>query len=198
MTATILVLVSALCAISVQEQPRTLVGEPLHSGGFGALELKWGRLTGEDALFVGGRGGWIINHSFVLGGGGYGLVSQDIRVIPAGGSPRDCRLEMGYGGLELEYVYRSLDVVHGSVLLLLGAGSAGYRDRGWDRTIASDAFFVMEPGLTVELNVIRSFRIALGGSYRFVTGFDLPDLPTVHNKDLDGLTGSLAFKFGSF
>ena len=29
-------------------------------------------LNGENAVLVGGRGGWIINHSFVLGGAGYG------------------------------------------------------------------------------------------------------------------------------
>ena len=63
---------------------------------------------------MGGRGGWIINHEFVVGGGGYGL-STDILVDGK-------KLAMGYGGLELGYVFFSDSLVHFTIHSLFGFG----------------------------------------------------------------------------
>lgn len=190
-------LACALCAITVQEQPETLIKGPIESGGFGGPVVKLSQAAGQTAVFVGGRGGWIVNHCFVIGGGGYGLVNENINVRPR--DHRDeYRLEMGYGGVELEYVHKSRKLAHLSIQALIGGGTAGYRYWDWDTTVASDAFFVAEPALNVEVNISRPFRIAFGGGYRFVSGFDLQDLPEVRDKDLSGITGTLTLKFGSF
>ena len=192
-------LIAALGTITIQEQPETLIRGPVESGGFGGPVVKFTELADQFAVFVGGRGGWIINHCFIIGGGGYGLVNEDVEIHPSVmDSDPECVLEMGYGGLELEYVHRSKRVVHGSIMVLIGGGSAGYHDWYWDSTIDSDAFFIAEPTLNFELNVSRPFRIAFGGGYRFVSGFELPELPEIDDSDLGGITGTLTFKFGSF
>lgn len=194
--------VIAALPIEVTEESETLLKGPIHNGGFGGPVVKVGSLAGQTGIFVGGRGGWIINHAFVIGGGGYGLANQDMEVTPRGLSgqnlPGEYRLEMGYGGLELEYVHRSRKVVHASIQALIGGGTAGYRDRDWERTYESDAFFVAEPGINLELNVSRPFRVGVGGAWRFVSGFEMASLPDLTDDDLSGFAGVLTFKFGSF
>ena len=55
---------------------QTLTGPYIESGGFGAPVVKMTSMMDEFAVLLGGRGGWILNRTFVLGGGGYGLVND--------------------------------------------------------------------------------------------------------------------------
>ena len=117
----------------VLAQEATLINGEIESGGFGGPVLKVTSINGENAVMVGGCGGWIINHSFVLGGGGYGLVT-DVHAKATDSIHQN--IEMGYGGLELEYIPSSNDLFHLSVGLLVGAGGIGYRHGD------NDAFYV--------------------------------------------------------
>jgi hypothetical protein len=68
--------------LNAQEQ--TLVGNgEISNGGFGGPVIKYTQIKNEPAILVGGRGGWIINHTFVIGGGGYGLANQIEQIILA-------------------------------------------------------------------------------------------------------------------
>ncbi|MCU0611069.1 MAG: hypothetical protein MUE60_04670 [Candidatus Eisenbacteria bacterium] len=199
LTALMFGMVCTVCAITVHEQPETLIKGPVESGGFGGIVVKFTGLADQFAVLAGGRGGWIINHAFIIGGGGYGLVNEDIEISPAPeGAGPDYVLELGYGGVELEYVHQSRNLVHFAAMVLIGGGTAGFRDPYWDTTIDSDAFFVAEPGLNVELNISRPIRIDFGASYRFVSGLDLPRTYGLGDEDLRGMAGALTFKFGSF
>ena len=182
-------------------QEETLIGngEVTH-GGFGGPVVKYTQIKGEPALLVGGRGGWIINHSFIIGGGGYGLVN-DIRpniIIP--GNREYPFINFGYGGVELEYIIQSDRLLHFSIYTLIGGGTVSYRGEFWeddgdDWDSPSDAFFVFEPSANVELNIISFFRINAGVSYRFISGVDFDDLK---NNDLAGPSAILTLKFGKF
>jgi hypothetical protein len=57
-------------------EEETLISGGIDSGGFGALVFKFSGVNDQFAGFAGARGGWIINHQFVVGGGGYGLTSN--------------------------------------------------------------------------------------------------------------------------
>jgi hypothetical protein len=196
MKSFITLVVILMCAIPVFAQEETLVGEEFHSGGFGGPEVKIGPLLGTTGVFVGGRGGWIINHTFVIGGGGYGLVN-DIPVKDVLFNGQQAYLNFGYGGLHLEYIANSDMLVHYSIQLLVAGGGVQYRERntdGWDEH-NSDAVFVLEPSAAVEINVTSFFRLGLGASYRFVTGTETCGLT---NKDLSNATGMITLKFGTF
>jgi len=117
----LLVIVFTFSALA---QEATLINGEIESGGFGGPVLKVTNINGENAVMVGGRGGWIINHSFVLGGGGYGLVT-DVKAKTT--DLLHQYIEMGYGGVELEYIASSDDLLHFSVGLLVGAGGIGYK-----------------------------------------------------------------------
>ncbi len=192
----VLLVMAATLLAHAQEQ--TLLGEgKMEYGGYGGPVVKFTSINGNAAVLVGGKGGWIINHTFILGGAGYGLVNNvDARVASPLGEPY---VDFGYGGLTLEGIVCSDQLVHLSVETLIGGGTVGFRndwtnyDRHDDRTY--DGVFVLEPGVNVQLNVASWFRADIGGSYRYVSGVSIP---ASSNADLRGFAGSLSLRFGKF
>lgn len=168
-------------------QEETLIKSGIDSGGFGALVFKFSGVNDQFAFFGGARGGWIINHRFVIGGGGYGLGSEIC--LDEEGSCFLRELEFGYGGFEFEYIGLWDRVAHYSLQLLIGGG--GVTLLGFP----SDGVFVAEPAARLELNVTKWFRLNIGGGYRFVSGVNLARLD---NSDLSAFSGVLEFKFGNF
>ena len=179
----------------VLAQEATLINGEIESGGFGGPVLKVTNINGESAVMVGGRGGWIINHSFVLGGGGYGLVT-DVKAKTT--DLLHQYIEMGYGGLDIEYIASSNDLLHLSIGLLVGGGGIGYKMDNNDllmETYKKNSFFVLEPSVYANLNVTHFFRVAAGVSYRSVSG--LSSVVST-NADLSGPSANLVLKFGAF
>jgi hypothetical protein len=180
------------------EQPRTLLASPITSGGFGAPSVSYTQVAGDDSVLVGARGGWIINHQFVLGGGGFGLAN---RIAPPSGlmpNPDDYRLNFGYGGLWVEYLIAPMEVVHGSVGTLVGGGALSVdaqREGVSPRNAASDSLFVLDPAAAVEVSVSRLVRVGLEARYRIVRGVDLAGLG---DSDLSGFALGTVVKIGVF
>lgn len=199
-----------LCSISFvfsQEQETLFGGGDIIWGGYGGPEIKFTSVNNSTAIMVGGRGGAIINHTFTIGLGGYGLVTSHklsnykiadpllIDSLPY--------LRVGYGGLDLGMALESNKLIHITGNILIGAGGASYtsayQHSKWDnydnKTYKSSAFFVIEPRVGVELNVIKFMRLEASGSYRFISGLDLP---ATSNEDISGASINLIFKFGKF
>ncbi len=190
---TIFLLVLATSPVFAQEQ--TLINGNIENGGFGGPSVKITAINGENAVLAGGRGGWIINHTFILGGAGYGLVTN---VNAKKTDSVHQYIEMGYGGVELEYIASSDDLVHLSLELLIGGGGIRFKDENnddFENHHPMTGFFVLEPGVNVNLNVTYFFRIAGGVSYRYISGLQSP-LST--NSDLCGTSAVLTLKFGKF
>ena len=196
----LVVLALGMMSLPALAKERTLIGdlEDLEHGGFGGPIVRFTQINGHLGVLTGGRGGWIIDHRFVLGGGGYGLangieaegLAPPFQETVGGTVPAVPDLEMGYGGGMLEYIIASDALVHFSVELLVGAGGATTADN-WKE----DAFFVAEPGANLMLNVTDFFRFGAGASYRYVEGLHFGD---IGDDDLSGVTAVLTFKFGKF
>jgi hypothetical protein len=195
------IMVLCIAAASAAAEEKTLYQGKLDSGGFGGPVIKYTEIKGQGAVMAGGRGGWIINHHVVLGGGGYGVAS-DVDAPQGtwhGGEPLD--IEFGYGGFEVQYILNSDDVAHLTFYTLIGGGSViyvsdyGHGSENHDHRSASDTVFVLEPALGSELNITKWFRLEGGLSYRIVSGVQQEELD---NGDLSGVAGTLAFKFGKF
>ena len=193
-------IVAVVLPLSAQE--RTLFDiEHIEHGGYGAFVTKVTTINGEGAVLMGGRGGWIINHVFAIGGGGYGLVNNihSKNIGPWG----ERFVSLGYGGLDLEAIVNSDDIVHFSVHTLIGAGGVGFRNDwidGWNNNYNNydrhtNGFFVAEPGINLDLNITPWFRASAGASYRYIVGAT-SDAST--NADLSGPSGMLTFRFGKF
>lgn len=176
-------------------QMETLISGKIESGGYGALFGKIGPINGETGIFIGGQGGWIINHRIVLGGKGYGIVNN-VEVKDS----ENLKLEFGCGGLLVEYIMASNKLIHFNVNSMIGAGSIKYAVKDYQQNnpefdYSSDGFFILEPGFNMVLNVGEKFRIGAGVSYRYIDGLNYDNLT---NSDISGLAAELIFKFGKF
>ncbi|NQX92539.1 MAG: hypothetical protein HRT74_10530, partial [Flavobacteriales bacterium] len=114
--------------------------------------------------------------------------------------------EMGYGGLFFEPVFFSRSVVHFTTPVLIGAGGIGEsrtqlfnpeNEDSWEdpNFYRSDFFFVLEPGVSLEVNLFRHLRLKAGVSYRFMEDVELPntDLAT-----LEGWNANVGLRVGWF
>lgn len=181
---------------------KTLFGSKSEVRGFGSFDIKMTEFNNENAVFLGGHGGVILNKHFIFGGGGYGLTTKNDFRVP-GGTPERLNLYGGYGGLILGYILAPKEVIHVSFPVLIGAGGVEVVDDSLPTvndlraTIERTAFFVIEPGVEIEMNVARFLRIAANGGYRHVEGADL-DINAISNSDLSSWTAGISFKFGKF
>jgi hypothetical protein len=184
-------------------------GDSVTWGGFGAPEVKFSEVNGEFALYVGGRGGVIINNSFIIGLAGYGVVtSHELENYHISGyADSSAYLRIGYGGLYLGYIINPNKVVHITTGIIIGGGGAlytrayayqdhdnEYRDRQ-KFTYESSPFLIIEPSIGAELNITKFMRFEIGASYKLVS---YVELPVTKNSDISGLSGYVTFKFGKF
>ncbi len=182
---------------------RTLISGEMDHGGYGGPVFKYTQIgpNKTDGFLVGGQGGWIIDHKFVLGGAGYGLASKvqadwyEVRTFDGESVPYV--LDFGYGGLLLGFISSSDDLIHYELFAVLGGGGIDYRleDNYESYDNSGDAIFVAEPGINLMLNVTEFFRLGVGATYRFVQGVDLPGMT---NDDFNNFSAQIIFKFGAF
>lgn len=194
------VLLVCVLVAPARGQMETLFGEDVSYGGFGAGVLKLSAINEEPAFFRGFRAGWIINmqgHSIALGGGYYVLENS----IPAALERPDDQplppLDVSYGGVETEYVYRTTELIHLFVPALIGSGSVTYEfaRTGEDAAEVSEDFFVLEPAVGAEVNLFRWLRLSGAVSYRWVDGIEIDG---TSEERLSNLTGTVMLKLGWF
>ncbi|MDD5223091.1 MAG: hypothetical protein PHE84_03800 [bacterium] len=177
------------------EQDTLIKGGHEHEhGGFGGPVVKLTAVNFEPGAVVGVRGGWILDHQFTVGGGGYVLLSNLNQ--GQGDLSEEADLTFSYGGLELGYTFWPDKLFHGNFLALIGGGSLSMMNNDDDEfLLESNDYFVFEPELNLEMNVTKFFRIDLGLGYRLVAGDEFYEYDYM---DLSGVTGTLTFKFGKF
>jgi hypothetical protein len=189
-----------LAVSTVPAQQRTLISsEEFSLGGYFSPVVKLSTVNDQFGVFVGGRGGLIINHAFAIGFGGYGLANyvDAINRGPLG----ERYMEMGYGGLDIEYIYSPHNLVHFSFSTLIGGGGVLFNERSWgsdywdDRDRTVNGFFIVEPAVNVDLNVTTFLKTSIGASYRLVNGLK-SDVST--NNELSGPSVMLSVRVGKF
>jgi hypothetical protein len=183
-------------------QVQTLFDPHSGSGGYGAFSIGYTQINSQDAILIGGRGEWVIGHGFGLGLGGYGFIN-DATYNPA--DQLNYALAGGYGGLMLEPILFGWFPVHLSFPILIGAGgvanttySSDWYDpyEYWDGYVEeATAFFVSDIGVELEFNLVRFFRLAIFGSYRYTSDIIMENTPV---NALRGWNAGMTFKFGSF
>ncbi|OFX88563.1 MAG: hypothetical protein A2W99_09180 [Bacteroidetes bacterium GWF2_33_16] len=182
------------------------------SGMFINPELKGTIINSGDkdgyGFLVGGRLGLIFNDKFSIGLGGYGLATEHITPYgldtEANYDPAS-KIGFGYGGFVFEYILFGNKLVHFTIPVLVGGGGASlYKDIiineeefTWDdfKTYESSAFFVLEPGINLEVNITKFMRFDLGASYRLV---QFTEMDYLSNDDLSNLAINASLKFGIF
>lgn len=168
-------------------------------GAFGAVSFKYSSIANQNAAFVGGRFGWIINNRIVLGGGYYALLGSKISNYIDhlnGGSPS---FNFNYGGLELEYIFLSEKPLHFSISMLFAGGGLYFNPPSISlphENYFSQDLLVWEPALNIEANSVKWLHIDLSLSYRLISS--LQDTYGITKADLKGFAVGIIFKLGSY
>ena len=160
-----------------REEPETLIKGHIDNGFVFSFDDKLSTIDGDFANFTGIHTGWLINYRFLIALAGYGTTD----------APRG--LDMGYGGVLVEYFFDPNKLFNYSVRSLFGGGGADGRHHHHGHDV--DGFFVAEPEARVTLNVLRPFRLGFGIGYRLVSGGP-------SDLGLSGPTFSISIKFGKF
>jgi len=185
------------------DQIKTIFGKAQSHGGFGGASYRYAIINNNHAFLNGGRGGWIINHWFALGGGGYGFATQSEFDVYKNDS---YLLKGGYGGLLLELSVFPKLPAHFTFPVLIGAGGLSYTSKDSNDNAYNEdtkAFFVVEPGVEFELNLLRFFRIGFGAYYRFTNPVTLnysdgSEITKINQMALTDMSFGVSLKFGKF
>ena len=156
-------------------------------------EIKINSIQGDLGTLIGVYGGALINRSFLIGiAGGVNL-----------GHPS---VNYGYFGGICQFIYEPANLVHYSGQLVLAYGSTkdyenpktGLFDNFWN--ISGVHFFMMEPGVNLEVNLSSRFTLVAGVSYRYVTGLNEVNeevsITHVTNREMSGLNFNIGMKIG--
>lgn len=137
------------------------------------LNTVFDKITGEIDFY----GGLLINEKILAGvAGGFNI-----------GYPQ---VNYGYVGIIGQYIYKPVNFIHYSWQTILCYGSLSVDDGNNpvpERSVSD--FYMMEPGVNVEINLMRTLRLVTGISYRFVpyrVDQSVPD-PFFVKSDLRGL-----------
>jgi len=183
-----------------KDEIQTLFPKSRSNGGYGAISFSYTQIDGKDAFLMGGRGSWVIGHSFALGFGGNGFIN-DVNFENMHNMNMNNSLAGGYGGLYLEPIIAPRFPVHLSFPVLIGGGgitnviySENWNDYIYDDSL-TDAYMVIEPSAELEFNMTRNMRLALSCGYRFTTDIIIKN---VSPDILKGFNYGLVMKFGRF
>ncbi len=182
---------------------------PIDHGFYGSFGFGYSNIDSKDALLFSMKGAWVINHNFAMGLAGYGFSNQ----LNKTNAVNDYFLGGGYGGFYFEPILFPESQVHVSFPILIGGGGIstipsnyinnefgnsghGFNDLFYDY----DSFFVFEPGIEIEFNMVSFFRFSVGGSYRFTNGVLLnnPGVNQIPVYTLNTFNFYTNFKFGKF
>jgi hypothetical protein len=188
----ILMFISFEAKAQEQDSVKSLFGSDVKVSEIWTPEVKINSIQGEVGTLIGFYGGAVFNRSVLLGiSGGVNLSHPEVNY--------------GYFGGILQYIYKPSNLLHCSGQVLLAYGStkdyenpkSGLLDNFWN--ISGANFFLMEPGINLELNLSKRLTLVTGISYRYVTGLDENneniDITHVTNEDLSGINFTIGLKF---
>jgi hypothetical protein len=161
-----------------------------YSGGYGSLQLRYGEANGQGYIWLGGYGGWLIGGKLLLGAGGAGAFGE-IEITSNGNVDK---YEIGYSGFVSEYrlsLSPKWKLVPG---FLIGGGRLEKELEEGLRL--SSGFFVAEPHLQAELEILPWMHMTSGIFYRHIGKHNLPNV--TDDYSLNGLSYGIGIKLGYF
>lgn len=174
--------------------------QKIEHGGFGSFGLGYSQIDGRDALNIKFNGAWLIDHSIALGIAGSGFFNN---LDKSAGGNQDY-LGGGYGGIFFQPILFPNIPLHLALPVIIGGGAIStVPNNYWDWSEPNyeyDIFFVIEPGVELEINMVKFFRLGLGVTYRYTNGVSLSyaDGTAIPLRALDGFNFHVNFKFGKF
>jgi len=176
-------------------------------GAYMGLEFGYTQTAGRSALLTGFNLAWVVDHTRELG-----IVAKGFATNPL----PDAYLQNsnylytgGYGGLHVAANIFGNRPINISFPVTIGAGAVsyirsqytGYTDDYYPESYY--AYFVVEPGIDLQFNMTRFFRLSAGVSYRYTSDIyliysDITAQPVANPSILRGLNMGIKLKFGKF
>jgi hypothetical protein len=184
-----------------KDEIKTIFHHKKHStGGYASLTAGYTQVNGKSGYCYGFNAACMIGHNVGIGIAGSGF-SNDLFLDHNSGSNYQS-LQGGYGGFFIEPVIFPKFPVHVSFPIILGMGGVAHMNAYyWDNFDyeyyyeESDVFFLAEPGLDIELNLVKHLRLGIGAKYRFTTATHLEGYSA---NALNGFSINMSLKFGKF
>jgi len=169
-------------------------GKTTH-GFYGGIITRYGQVSGNGSALLGAKGAWIINHKLGIGISGNSIMN---RTKTSANGNVFAGYAGGNGGIMIEPIIFADKAVHITLPVVFGGGFIGsytyFGNDLWD-TGKYVAFGLIEPGIEVELNVIKWFRVSFGAYYAFRSEVDSYKMDT---DIMSPLSLGATFKFGKF
>jgi hypothetical protein len=180
---------------------------PKKVGYYISPEFAYTQFEGRN-VFLGGLSlGVIVNHFFTVGLSAKGILNSsqlwyDFNRTPV--NPLGAYLYGGYGGLKFEFKLLPTAPLHVNFPILIGGGGLTYytgsmQNHNYDNydgtNLDWDAFFVVEPGVMLEINLVKFMQLDVGISYRYAPGLDLME---TNAGLINNFNANLSLRFGKF
>jgi hypothetical protein len=173
-----------------------IFGAPVTNPGIGGPAIKFTYFNDQFAVMTGGRGACTINNHLTLGGGGYGIFNS----IDLPGTNVDTirHFKMGYGGLELGYIFLAGQKMNFGASLLIAAGASFWQNKPkseGEKLMDDDfsIFPVLEPTIYGEFKLNRFAWLYIGASYRYVNN---TALDYINDQQMRGFSCFIGVEFG--
>jgi len=187
--------------------PRTLFQDSLAiTGGYFNFTMRYTNVMATDVLLIGLGGGIVIDHWLEIGLAGAwstsAIKNEAYESYLQGQTSTDLHgleLRYGYGGV----LIAQKSAIHLSAPILIGMGSVAYSyprsnsgsDSDQRNRTDGQAFFMLEPGLELEVSIVKALRIGIGGSYLYTSDLELPDTAP---DALRNVMARMSVTFGAF
>jgi hypothetical protein len=206
----LLLALTATVTVHSQDSVRTLIrpGKIRSVGIYVAPEFQYGQLDNTFTAFSGGSAMLLFNRRFAVGVTGQHLIDRSFS--PSGVAPLVVRA--GFGGGKLEYTLHPEKAIHLSFPLVLGMGMAradsvrasrpefmhDHNDGQFDgRRHGGSDYWVVQPGVQLEANLLRNVQVFAGVNYR-ISGGANNDNTTLSNNVMQGVAVNAGVKVGFF
>jgi hypothetical protein len=159
--------------------------------------LKYTTIQGQATLMLGGRAGWNVSPTLVVGFGGYGTLTEvDAPEGAVPGAPTLLDVKLETFGFDVEYAPHPESPTHLTFTAFLGgAASHYYKDGTNDQHGETDFMVLLEPSVGVERRVTDWLHLNLSASYRVLGGLEQTGLAP---GDFQVASVALAVKLGRF
>jgi hypothetical protein len=188
----LLLSLSALVHAQERDSTQTLFKSTIKVSELWAPVVKTNSIQGDIGTLIGFYGGAVFNRTFLLG-------------ITGGVNLSHPRVNYGYFGVLGQFIINPAKLIHLSGQLELAAGStkdyeqtkSGLFDNFWN--VSGASFYIIEPGVNIEINLSRRLTLVTGVSYRIATGLDENNknvsITHVTSNDLSGVNFNISLKF---
>ena len=184
---TALTLVACSQFVLADDVRENLLGSAVVHGGFGGPEFQVTKLNGDASYMMGGKGAWLLNHTYYVGGAGHGSTMTTAK--------NGVDYDFGYGGLVVGCMGSPNKLLHYAADITFGGGGINERTYHHSSSVGRpDAVFVVEPKIYMAVNLAEHAQLNIGAGYRYVDQV----APPFSSGDLSSWVVSTNVVFGRF